>query len=250
MCFLNIPNNGMCPDERTGGVRQKFAERFFNRELLEAAADGESDFVQTLLDGNADPNVENSGGWSALTFASWYGRDEVVRKLLAVRADVNVRTHDNGWTPLMVAAKGGCADVVRMLITSKAQLDVQDKEGFTALLFASWYEHVDVAHMLLDAGADVNVKNNVGMTALMFAAASGYENIVQTLLQAGADVALKDNHKSTAADWARLNGHTGIACILTDIVGIENNIQTLTASDWQDCPLDVIKYEIMPFLSK
>ena len=48
-----------------------------------------------------------------------------------------------------------------MLITAKCQVNIQRKNGFTALLVAAQEGHCGIVRILLEAKADVNMKNNV-----------------------------------------------------------------------------------------
>ena len=63
------------------------------RALVYMAAFEDWDFAGELLDMNADCTVKNSGGWTALMFASRNGNLGLVRKLLAGGADLHAR-HD------------------------------------------------------------------------------------------------------------------------------------------------------------
>jgi ankyrin repeat-rich membrane spanning protein len=51
---------------------------------------------------------------------------------------------------------------------------------------------------LLEKGADVNVEDNNDWTALMWAAYKGHTGIVKALIDRGADVNAKDNN-----DWLK-----------------------------------------------
>ena len=58
-------------------------------------------------------NAKSNDGGTALMEASRYGNVEVVRELLAAKADVNAKNND-GRTALMEASKGH-DDVVKLL---------------------------------------------------------------------------------------------------------------------------------------
>ena len=63
---------------------------------------------------------------------------------------------------------------------------MKNKDGITALLFASFKGHTEIVKALLAKGADVNMKNNNGDTALMVASEKGFAEIVRLLKQARA----------------------------------------------------------------
>mgnify|MGYP003891336001 CR=1 FL=1 len=60
--------------------------------------------------------------------------------------------------------------LLQLLLESKATVDIADRDGRTALYWASHGGHVDVARTLIEAGSDVNACGRDGQTALMVAA--------------------------------------------------------------------------------
>ena len=71
-------------------------------------------------------------------------------------------------------------------------LDIADTKETTA----------EQVKALIEAGADVNVQNDNGETALMWSAWHNSNPEVIALINAGADVNLKDKDGKTAKDWA------------------------------------------------
>lgn len=69
----------------------------------------------------------------------------------------------------------------------------------------------DVAVFLMGAGADIDAQNNDGMTALMFGAKGGSEAYVELFLARGADEALRNKEGKTAEDLAIDSGRTSVA---------------------------------------
>lgn len=77
----------------------------------------------------------------------------------------------NGQTLLMKAAKAGNEWQIKLLIKSDADLNIKDKDGWTALMYAVRYqESVGVVNLLINGGADVKAKNNYDSSALLIAA--------------------------------------------------------------------------------
>lgn len=64
----------------------------------------------------------------------------------------------------------------------------------------------DVLIAMIEAGFDIDVKNKAGMTAVMWAAANGQKKCLARLIGAGCDVDAKDEDDWTAAMWAAVNG--------------------------------------------
>eukprot|EP00466_Bigelowiella_natans_P001611 jgi/Bigna1/89693/estExt_fgenesh1_pg.C_530131 len=103
------------------------------------------DNLTLLLDCDADPNICDSKGASALTLASANGRASFVEELIDAKADLNVQDVC-GRTPLMCAAhlsnenpgsrSVASLEVVKMLVGAGCDTAPQNKDGLTALHLA------------------------------------------------------------------------------------------------------------------
>eukprot|EP01032_Pedospumella_encystans_P009143 gene9143-10790_t len=71
----------------------------------------------------------------------------------------------NGESPLLQAAYKGHIKAVQLLVEKKADLEIKEKDGWTALHWAAYKGHVAVLKCLLEAGADTTIKKNNGSTA-------------------------------------------------------------------------------------
>lgn len=69
----------------------------------------------------------------------------------------------------------------------------------------------DVAVFLMNSGADIDAQNNDGMTALMFGAKDGSESYVELFLTRGADESLRNKGGKTAEDLAIDSGRRPVA---------------------------------------
>jgi ankyrin repeat protein len=87
-------------------------------------------------------------------------------------------------TPLMLAVKDGNDWEVKSLLSSGAKTNIQDKDGWTAIMYAARYQNnIELLDMLLKNGADPNKRNKYGATALQLAATySSNPAIVKRLL--------------------------------------------------------------------
>ena len=79
--------------------------------LILASKNGHSETVSTLINFNADVNIQNKNGWTALITASQNGHSETVTILVNSNADVNIQEED-GWTALMVASQNGHSETL------------------------------------------------------------------------------------------------------------------------------------------
>ena len=108
---------------------------FGETALMQAAANGKSSAVDTLLRAGANPNTQNKDGETALMWAAAYNEVDVINLLLANGAKPN--TVDNrGFNALMVAAWAGNAEAVQAL-KGKSNRTAKDANGFSAAELAA-----------------------------------------------------------------------------------------------------------------
>ena len=90
------------------------------------------------------------------------------------------------------ATLGDLAAIKKGIATDGFDINVQNRDGFTALMEAAHHGHIDIVRTLVKAKAKVDVRNNRLDTALTEAAAIGHSETVQILLDAGANVNSRD----------------------------------------------------------
>ena len=145
------------------------------------------------------------------------GNIEVVKLLLKENADVNIQDK-NGVTALMLASLNGHTHVVELLLKENADVNIKNKQGMTALNLASLKGHTHVVELLLKDNANVNIQDKNGVTALMLASLKGHTQIVELLLKENADVNIQKKDRLTALVGASENGHVQVVELL-----IKNN---------------------------
>lgn len=75
-----------------------------------------------------------------------------------------------GRTLLMYAAKDGNEKEIKLLLKSGANVNLKDKDGWTALMYAVRYSsNLECTESLLEAGVDISLKNKYGSSALVLA---------------------------------------------------------------------------------
>ena len=216
----------------------------FQSAFLESSQCGDDEAVQFLLDLGVNVSHSNSEGQTALILASKSGEEEVVQTLLSAGANINHKDK-YGHTALMVSktnkifllllqpnAKisffehststhlmiasdlGHVAVIETLLIEYNNDPNVQNKAGWSALMFASRNGHLQVVDLLLKQNADPNVQNLKGWTALILASGYGDPCLVEILLKKGADPNIHAIDGLTALIIASINGHLQIVALL------------------------------------
>lgn len=130
--------------------------------------------LKCLLKAEADPNISNQSGQTAIFLAK---KPKIINLLAKFKADINA-LNDEGFTPLMCAANDNKLQVLTCLLENNAIIDFVNPGGtpnneFTALHRAVSHLHVDSVRVLLESGADVNATDVLGRTALHMLLYSG-----------------------------------------------------------------------------
>ena len=138
--------------------------------LYVAACDGDLSKTKKLLISGANVNATDVEGHSPLMMAEACttrpGRPELVELLIANGAAVNLQARD-GRTALMYAAKNGDTRAVKALLKSGASIKIADNEGETALMNAVRFSCDEgTIKALVDAGADLKATDHKGHSAL------------------------------------------------------------------------------------
>lgn len=170
--------------------------------LMEAVSKEDVRLVQLLISSGADVNLHDDDASSAYSLAAAHGNRELKQILLEAGADptVGVAKYKKDWGEhaFLQAAADGRVDVVEaMLSNGMATVNLTNGLKVTALMRAQDEVVIDA---LLVAGADVNLQDNRGSTALMWAAEAGRLGIVKKLIAAGADANLRRNDGRTVID--------------------------------------------------
>jgi ankyrin repeat protein len=113
--------------------------------------------------------------------AAYNGHTGIVERLLEEGGDVN-KSDINGRTPLIFAASGPFPETVELLLQADSDPNATDsEEGWSALMFAAAEGHRDVVQKLLEYGADVSLKDKDGDTAIDFASNNNQTDVVELL---------------------------------------------------------------------
>lgn len=196
--YQTIPN----PDERDASGKTL---------LMRAAKEGNEWELKQLLDSNADVNLKDPDGWTALMYAVRYsGSLECVEKLLEAGSDVTVK-NNFGFSALVLAAcYNGNPQILNKLLDS---YKASDKEVLRALVFLLSEQNISERQQLsklqifMDKAVPLNILYE-GKTPLMYAAKYGNStNIIQILLDNQSSVTMRSTEGKTAFDYASNNNN-------------------------------------------
>ena len=174
-----------------------------------------ADFWTTAIPRDVDL-LENPNFWCKdsgfrLIHRAVFASTGVFQAFLEKRPVLNIPDREGG-TALILAAKSRTPLLanIELLVGAGAELELQDKMGNSALIWAAEREHSEVVEALINAGADPNLQNSRGDFALKFAARRGHAEMVRVLINAGADPNLQTELGITALTWAAVRRYSEI----------------------------------------
>ena len=119
-----------------------------------------------------------------------------------VRGDDMNHQDDQGKTALMYAAIAGNDAMVKLLLQGGARPSIRDLDGRAALHWAVQRENPDAVAALLDGGAAIDILDPHGTTPLMMAAANGNISVLRVLIAHHAKLDTRDYTGRSAVDFA------------------------------------------------
>ena len=140
-----------------------------------------------------------------LLLKSSEGDVDSVLKLIQAGVDVNVQDKD-GMTALMLASQKGHVDVIVELFKTEVNINAQALHGNSALIYAVGNGQNECVKKLLELGSNIDMKGQYGDTALMQAAKNGNEECLQMLIDAGADPNVQNDDDDAAKSVYRDDG--------------------------------------------
>ena len=192
-----------------------------------AAANRRTEVVRMLLAQRAD--LLDADGSKALARYARAGSVPAVETLVSAGADPNHRAAD-GHTAFTLAAANGHEKILAILLNARPGAEWQrnlltqcDKQGRTALMLAALNDQTEAVKYLLGCHADVQQRDFAGRNALLWAAVKGSAAMMELLVNRGAKRECADDHGDTILTIAA--GHNNLAAVNFIIENFDANRQ-------------------------
>jgi len=219
------------------GANLNIQDNYGNTALIIASKTGNIEIINILIDAGATIDIENKNGDDALSCGIRYDYQKVIKMVTfasendidpdeiqyddipakitnhLIKHVVNIdRQNKYGMTPLMFVCTYSFRTTknVELLLEKGANLNIQDKDGNTALIHAAKFGYTlyaGIVNCLIKANANLNIQNADGTTALIRASYCGRTEIVNLLIKAGANLNIQDEAGNTALIVATDNGY-------------------------------------------
>jgi ankyrin repeat protein len=187
--------------------------------LLAAAVRGDVAQIRALTSRGESPDVRDTHGRTPLHVATYGGRHEAMRALVAAGADANALENDRYDIVTIAAVANDLPTLKVALALGASAKNVTSRYDGTALIAAAHLGHVEVVRTLIRAGAPLDHINNLGWTALIESIVLGdggprHTETLRALIEAGANVNLADRNGQTPLALARARGHGAMVMLL------------------------------------
>lgn len=172
--------------------------------------------------------------------------------LLETKAEWKMAIKREFWTgaPALIQAVGyDYLEMVRTLIGLGADVNVRYWAEQTPLHVAAIMKRPELTRLLIDCGAKINAKSSGGQTPLHISAIRGDLTVGQLLLASGTDVDSKDNQKRRPIDWALLQQNQDFVDLLLSHGSTPSTIQAPHWTVSENSPILETNIKILDLLS-
>lgn len=152
-----------------------------NLSIHQLAAHGEMAQMKMYLGSDMSLlNNQDERGFTPLMWAAAFGEIEMVQFLLEKGADPRTFARERE-SALSLASACGFADIVNILLEHEVDVDSYDWNGGTPLLYAVRGNHIRCVEYLLGHGADITFEADSGYSPVALAVALGYKKMQKLL---------------------------------------------------------------------
>ena len=182
-----------------------------NTAAHDAAAGGEVEVLQYLLEIGISPKSRNGDGCSMLHDAAYFGRISMVRYLCSNFPDIIAVCSNTGYTSAHAAALGGSVDVLKYLISLNIDPRVVSHDKSTLLHEAAYSGKLEVVQYLCENFPELtNERTLNSFTACHYAVQEGHEEVTVFLLGEICDAEILTNENETLLHIAAYNGRLAV----------------------------------------
>jgi ankyrin repeat protein len=143
----------MVQADSSNNLNSQQTQAQINHYLWNAARNGNTEIIKTLVEAKYDLNVADEKGYTAMILAAYHGNDEIVKMLLSAGADP-CKKDKRGNSALMGAVFKGEIKIAHRLINADCHPDQRNNAGQTAAMYASLFQRQEILQMLQDRGAE------------------------------------------------------------------------------------------------
>jgi ankyrin repeat protein len=174
-CYLKYKEISLCDiqDENKRTCLHKSISPKVTEMLIKIAGDTASTLIA----------MQNTSGSTALHWAAWNNRTEIVKLLLEAAGDTAstllTKQNEYGNTALHYAADNNCTESVKLILEAAGVdacklIAMEATSGYTALHYAANHNNTEIVKLLLDASGDttstlLTKQNEYCKTALHYA---------------------------------------------------------------------------------
>ena len=177
--------------------------------LMQAIQFGNTEQIDLLLESNANINLQDDEGWTALMYCVRYQNDiDLVNKLLDYNANYKIET--NYGLSLLDLCISYCDDlnVIKKILSLYEKNSKEVLKSFTLLLSSTFFDEelfLQKIQLFLNYNITLNSLHN-GKTPLMYLCQNNSSTkAIQLLLKYGADKDIKSSENKTAFEYASEN---------------------------------------------
>lgn len=140
-----------------------------SESMVQCVRDGDIRAVELFIKSGFPVDLRDKHGVPIICLAARTKHKAVAALLLDYGVDVDSRSDDRGYSALMDAVQQGDEAMLRLLLEHGADVNIQSKDGQTALILAIGRNDLELTSLLLENGANPQLTDKLGLSALKYA---------------------------------------------------------------------------------